>query len=551
MIKSFLKQKSKTVAFAAFLLAVSALISRLLGLFRDNLLANLFTKSQTDIYFSAFRIPDLIYGILITGGIVAAFLPVFSSQYEKDSQRAKQLTNSVLTLFLILLVLFCSVFAFFAPQLVNLIVPGFNSYQKELTVDLTRIMFLSPVLLGLSAIFSGILQYFNLFLVYSLAPIFYNLGIIGGILFLSPIFGLRGLAFGVILGAFLHLIVQVLASFWCGFKPKFSFNFRRPGLKKIFKLMLPRTISSAAHHLNLIVITAIASTLTIGAIRVFNFANNLQGVALGLVGIPFATAVFPALSRHFAANKKKEYFKQFSSTFSHILYLILPLSILTFLLRAQIVRIILGTSILNGGLFDWWDTRLTAASLGIFSFSLFAASLVPFLARAFFSLHNTKTPVKIALFSMALNVVLSFYLVRVLASFSFFRNMLVSFLNLRGVENVSVLGLPLALSVSLVFQFLLLFLFLKKRIKEFNFGAILPSFSKIVVCSLLMGIFVYISIFSLSLFLKTNTAFGIFVQGAASALIGGAFYLLLTYFIGLSEPREIFFALKNQFKKAG
>ncbi len=178
MITRILNSKTKTVTFGAFLLAVSALLSRVLGLFRDNLLANLLPKAQGDIYFAAFRIPDFIYGILITGGVVAAFLPVFSSSIKKNKEEAESFVNNTLTFFLFALVSISVILAVFTPQLVRLIVPGFNEQQKALTVILTRIMFLSPVLLGASAIFSGILHYFNLFLATALAPIFYNLGII-------------------------------------------------------------------------------------------------------------------------------------------------------------------------------------------------------------------------------------------------------------------------------------------------------------------------------------------------------------------------------------
>ena len=187
MFNRVLNSKAKNITFAALILAVSALISQLLGFLRDNLLANLVPRVQTDIYFAAFRIPDLVYGILITSGVVAAFLPVFAQYFKQGQNEAKNLTNNVLTFFLIALVVICSFLAIFTPYLIKFIVPGFSGEQKNLTIVLTRIMFLSPILLGLSSIFSSILHYFNLFIAYSLAPLFYNLGIIFGILFFIPI----------------------------------------------------------------------------------------------------------------------------------------------------------------------------------------------------------------------------------------------------------------------------------------------------------------------------------------------------------------------------
>ncbi len=548
MIKKFLNFKTKKVTFAAGILALAALISRLLGLLRDNLLANLFTKAQTDIYFASFRIPDFVYGILITGGIVAAFLPVFASHFKKSKKQAQTLTNNVLTFFLILLALLCSILAIFTPQLIKLIVPGFSPQQKSLAITLTRIMFLSPILLGLSAIFSGILQYFNLFLAYSLAPIFYNLGIILGILFLAPIFGLKGLAFGVILGAASHLLIQIGPAIKHGFKPRFSFNFRHPGLKKIFFLMTPRTLGSAAYQINLIVITAIASTLTQGSIRIFNFANNLQGTAIGLIGIPFATAAFPTLSRHFANHQKGEFLKTFSKTFSQILFLIIPLSILIFLLRAQIVRIILGTSILGKGLFDWWDTRLTAASLGIFAFSLFASSLVPFLARAFFALRDTKTPVKIALSTMGLNIILSFSFVSFLNYPNNFSKVLINFLKLKGIDNISIIGLPLALSLATVFQFFLLSFYLKRKVEGLEFGEIFQKLWKILTASILMAISTYSALRIFAIVLDTREVLGLLYQTIFAGLIGIFAYFIFSLFLKLPEPKKIWESLLTQFK---
>ncbi len=549
MIVRFLNSKTKTVTFAAIVLGVSALLSRFLGLLRDNLLANLLPKSQTDIYFAAFRIPDFVYGILITGGIVAAFLPVFSEQIKKSKERAQELTNNVLTFFLIGLILISVILAILAPFLVELIVPGFTPEQKALTKVLTRIMFLSPILLGLSAIFSGILHYFNLFFAVALAPIFYNVGIIFGILFFRPFFGLAGLAWGVIMGAGFHLIVQIPPALKVGFFPRFSFKPNYPGLKKIFKLMLPRTLGSAAHHINLIVITAIASTMAVGSIRIFNFANNLQGVAVGLVGIPFAIAVFPILSKHFANQEKEKFFKNFSAIFSQIIFLIIPLSFLTFLLRAQIVRIVLGTSILGGGFFDWWDTRLTAASLGIFSVALFAAALVPFLARAFFSLQDTKTPVKIAVFSMALNIFLSFSFVKLLAFPNIFQAQVVNFLRLEGIKDISVVGLPLAFSITVLFQFFLLNFYLKRKIVGLNFKEISRTSFKVFTASILMAIFTYLTLQAVSLSLDTHKALGVLLQGGLAGVVGIFCYVFFSLLLRLKEPKIIWSSIKAQFKK--
>jgi len=538
MIKEIFNSQTKTVTFAAVLLGISALISRFLGLIRDRLLAGKFgAGEELDIYFAAFRIPDFVYGILIMGGVAAVFLPVFSEYFRKgkdNEEEAWKFTNNLLNCFLILLILICGILALFTPLLINLIAPGFSSENKELTIALTRIMFISPIFFGISSIFSGVLHYFNRFFAYSIAPIIYNLGIIFGILFLVPSFGLFGLAFGVILGAFLHWLIQVPGAKKSGYKYLPILNFKNFGLVKVFKLMIPRTIGAAAYHINLIVITAVASTLTVGSIAVFNFANNLQYFPIGLIGVSFSVAAFPVLAKAWASGFKEEFFKTFSSTFRQILFLIIPTSLLIFILRAQIVRIILGT-----GEFGWLETRLTAACLGIFCLSIFAVSLIPFLARVFYSFQNTKTPVAISLISMALNVLLCFLFVFLLGFSNLFQEFIISALKLQGIQDISVIGLPLALSVSGIFQFSLLWLFLKRKTGNLGGGEILPFFGKILMASILMAIFTYLSLLFTAEFLNTKTFAGILIQTMIACFVAAAVYILINVLLKSPEIKII------------
>jgi len=276
MIRRFFNSQTKTVTFAAGLLSISALASRALGLIRDGLLAGYFGASiETDIYFAAFRVPDFVYNFLIVGGISIAFLPLFSEYYSRNKKEAWLMASNILNIFLISLIALCSLFFLLTPQLIKFIAPGFREEERTLAISLTRLLFLSPIIFGISNIFSSILHYFNRFLVYSTAPILYNLGIIFGIIFLSPRFGILGVGMGVILGAFLHLVIQIPSAFTCGFRYYFRINFKHPALVSIIRLMIPRSFAVGAQQINLVVITAIASTLGEGSIAVFNFANNL------------------------------------------------------------------------------------------------------------------------------------------------------------------------------------------------------------------------------------------------------------------------------------
>jgi len=546
MFNHIFNSQTKTVTFAAILLAGSTLISRLLGLIRDRLLAGTFgAGSELDVYFAAFRIPDFIYGILITGGVTAAFLPVFSEYFKKNREEGWKLTNNVLNCFLVLLILTCGVLAVFTPLLTKFIVPGFSEENRSLAVSLTRIMFLSPILLGISSIFSGVLHYFSRFLAYSIAPILYNLGIIFGILFFVPIFSLWGLAYGVILGAALHWFIQIPAAKNSGFKYLPLFNFKYPGLIKIFKLMIPRTIGAAAYHINLIVITAIASTLAAGSIAIFNFSNNLQYFPIGLVGASFAVAAFPALSRAWANGAREQFLKNFSSVFRQILFLIIPASILMFLLRAQIVRLILGT-----GQFGWLETRLTAASLGLFCLGVFAFTFVPFLARAFYSFQDTKTPVAIGLSSMALNIALCFLLVWLLTFPNAFQEFMINSLKLQGIESIAVIGLPLALSISGIFQFILLLAYLRKKVGDIRLKEIWRSAKKIFFATVLSGIFTYLILHLAAKFVDMETFFGVLTQAVSAGIVGILVYILAAFLLKSPEIKTIKSSILRQFSRS-
>lgn len=522
MIKRILNYKSKTIFSAALILATTALASRVLGLVRDRLLAGRFgAGDELDIYFAAFRLPDFVYSILIMGAISAAFIPIFAEYFKKDEKEAWHLTSGLFNLVALILVILAGIFILLAPWLISFIAPGFAGGKREMAVILTRIMFLSPLLLGMGSIFSGILQYFHRFFIYSLAPIMYNLGIIIGILFFVPLWGLVGLAWGVVLGAGLHLLIQLPSAIYSGFHFQKVLAIFHQGIRKIIKLTIPRTIGLAGFQINFLIITAIASTLVAGSIAIFNLSYNLQYVPIGIIGISFATAVFPRLAKSFAEKDKEQFSFNFSSVFSQILFLVLPITALLFLLRAQIVRIILGT-----GQFGWVDTRLTAAALGIFSFGIFSQSLIPLISRAFYSVHNTKTPVLISLWSIVINILASFFFVWVLNNGNWFSNFISQVLRLGGINNFSVLALPIAFSLAGIFNFAVLLKAFDKKIKYWQPKMILNSLWKIIFACILMAVTTYALLQILNLIFNTRTFVGIFIQSTL-AVLGG----IIIYFI--------------------
>ncbi len=458
MIERILNLQTKNINSAALILAGAFLASAVLGFIRDRLLAGSFgAGDELDIYYTAFKIPDLLTMMLMTGAISAAIIPIFTEHLIKSKEEAWEYFSNLINLFLVILIISALILFIFAPQLISLIAPGFSEEKRDLTVLLTRIMFLSPIILGISNIISAILRVFKRFLITALAPLMYNLGIICGIVFFVPVFGLSGLAWGVAFGAVLHFLIQLPVLFKTGFKYRRIFDFRKPNFKKTIKLTLPRSLGLAASQINILVITIIASTLSAGSIAIFNLAENLSRPLLTLVAISFSTAAFPSLSLAFAKSQKEKFNQIFYSVFRKILLLSLGLSALLFVFRNLMVDIIL-----KAGKFSLIDAQLTSACLAMFCIGIFAQSLILLVAKTFYALQNTKVPALTSVFAAVINVFLCLYFVHLFSFSNSFRGFWVQGLNLQTLSNIEVLGLPLALSFAAIFQLSLLLVFLFK-----------------------------------------------------------------------------------------
>ncbi len=536
MITKILDFKTKTISLAAFILGVSTFVSGLLGVLKMRLLVSQYwghgaeAGIQVDSFFAAFRIPDLLSATLISGGIIVAFLPLFAQHFKNNKEEAWKFANNILNVVFLFLFLLCLILWFLAPLIIGIIAPGFELQQKDLTVSLARIMFIGPLLFGLSGIFSGILQHFDRFLSYALAPILYNIGIIFGILFLSGFFTdnekIYGAAWGVVLGAFLHFLIQVPSAIKSGFKYRFLFNPLDKSMRRVLKLMIPRTIGQASSQLNLIVITAIASTLSVGSVAIFNFANNLFLFPVAIIGVSFAIAAFPSFSRCWANGERDKFFSSFSSSFRQVVFVILPLAFLIFVLRAQIVRLVLGA---QG--FGWQETKITAASLGFFSLGILFAALIPLLVRLFFSFQDTKTPAVSAVFSFIINITFSFFFIYLFSFNNFVSNLVINLLKLDYVSDIRVVGLALAIAISSLFHFFLLFYLLKRKIKDLPLIEIKKSFVEIFTASLFAGIVCYLGLRFANLFVTLETFWAVLFQLSVAGVMGVSTYLLFLYFL--------------------
>jgi len=391
-------------------------------------------------------------------------------------------------------------------------------------------MLITPILFTLSYIFSGWLQYFGRFLAYSLAPVLYNLGIILGIIFFVPILGINGLAWGVVLGAFLFLLIQIVAAKTMNYHYSPIFNLKNFGIKKTIQLMVPSSLGNGLSQANLIVITALASTLSFGSLTIFTFSRNIYSLPASMIGAPFAIAIFPILSKKWHMGLKKEFLDNFSLALKQVLFLTIPLSILMFLLRAQIVRIILGA-----GLWGWQETRLAAGSLGILSFSIFAYSIIPVFQKAFYSLQDTKTPTLLQVLACALSIISSIIFLFLLKFPNIFNRNLANLLKLRGIDNIQVIAFSLAFAISNFFQAIFLFLIFIRKIDLKGLRWFFSSLKNILIISFLMAGAVKIILVPLADIFPLTTFFGVLAQTIFAFLFAVLVYIFLAIILRMPE----------------
>lgn len=507
--------RQRTLGAAAFLISLSYLLSRMLGLVRDRLLASNFgIGPATDAYTAAFRIPDLLFTLLVSGAFAVAFIPVFVGYLEKEkNEEAWEVANILLNGIILVTTVLGVVAWIFASPLVKVIAPGFSESQLQLTANLTRIMLVTPLFFGLANIFGAIQQSFNRFLIFALASVFYNLGIIFGILFLSDFFtpSIYGVAWGVVLGTGFQALMQFGGALSAGFRYSFNVRFRHPAIKRIVLLMIPRSLDLGIDQINVIVETAIGSHLAAGSLTSYYYANNLRNVPMGLFGGAIATAAFPRLIR---AAKSKDSAKLPAAIVRNvclIVFLTVPAATVAILMRGYIVRLLFG-----------FGDQITADALGWLAVSIVAQSVFFLIARVFYSLEDTKTPLFTSLGAILLNIVLSIFLSR----------------------TYGVSGLAMALSITTSVELMILMYMLRRKIGQYGLSSILSQGVRVVISSMAMGGAMYWLISRVLPLLRGDAGF--MVVGTKFAIIsasGALVYLLVARVLKVGETDIAFRSL--------
>jgi len=527
---------------AAFLLALATIASNILGMFRDRLLASSFGAGvELDMYYAAFRIPDFLYAVSLFFAASTAVIPVFLETAKENEPRAKQVINSLFTIFVLAMIVILGAAFVVMPALVGRLFPGFDLKSAHTVSMLSRILLLSPLFLGVSNLVSSVVQSYRRFFVYALSPLCYNLGIIVGILFLAPRFGLAGIVWGVALGAFLHFAIQLPSLLALGYLPRFVFSVPAE-IRSVLAMSLPRTLGLTASQLTFLAVTGIASTLGAGSIAVFNLSYNLQSIPLAVIGLSYSVAAFPTMAELIVKNKLNVFLDHLIAASRHIVFWTLPVSVLFIVLRAQIVRTLYGA-----GAFNWEDTRLTAACLALFALGIVAQSLVLLFVRAFYAVGKTTLPVIINVLSSLSTIAASFLFVHMLSASDAWARTFAALLRVGDIPGAAVLGLPLAFALGSILNAILLGFGFGYVESEFKKRKLVRSLGDIAGGSVLLA---GVSYGGLALFARVfnlNTFLGIFLQGLSAGLCGIALAALFLYIRKNAEFMDISKVLRQKF----
>lgn len=510
-------QKQKTILSGASVIAVMVFLSAVLGLVRKRLYAGILGAGpEYDVLVAAFKIPDLIFQLLVAGSLNAAFIPLFSRYIvQEKSERAWGFASAVFNLTFLLFVFLAGVGFIFAPQLARLLAPGFTPDQHQQLIVLMRILIFSPLLLGLSSFAGGMVQSFRRFLLPFFSPVAYNLGAIFGILFLYSPFGLEGMAWGVLLGSFLHLIVILPLLRHLGFRYSFKAPWRGVAMRELVRLALPRTVWALVFQIKEFLLVNLASNLMTGSISVLDYGRAVVRFPIMIIGSSIGQASLPALTEFLARGEKEKFTKILINSFFQVAYLILPISVVLIILKIPTVRLTFGT-----GEFGWEETVLTSWIVALYAVSLFAQAGREVIVRAFYAMKDTDTPVLVGSAGLFLGLI--------------FAALLIPYLKVR--------GLALGLSLGYVVEFLILFLLLSRVIK-LDWKRFLIRFGKILFASAVMAVAIYFPVQILDeVFIDTTRVVNLLVLMWVVLTFGGAVYLFLTWFLGVKEVK-IFFTM--------
>jgi len=494
------------------------LTSAILGLVKKRLYVSVITAGpEYDVLVAAFTVTDVIFQLLIAGSLNAAFIPVFSSYIsEKGREASWRFVSTILNMTIIVLTLLALILFIGARQVGMIFFSGFSLEQLEMFVSVLRVLLISPLFLGVSSFIAGTLQSFRRFFMPFLSPVLYNIGAIIGIVVLYPIMGIVGVVWGVILGAFFHLIIQLPALKYIGFTYHFTLDIKDTFVKSLLTLSLPRTLGIGAEQIKTLIMLNLASMLPSGSISFLDLGQSIIVIPISLVGVSIASASFPQFAELHAKGDLEGLRKTFISSFNQILFFIMPVVVIFVTLKIPVVRLIYGSS---SEQFPWEYTIQTSWVVAFLSLSIFAIALNHLMVRLYYARHNTKLPVIVGSTGVITSVISAYLLME--------------------YTQLGVSSLALAISIGAIIE-CFLFIYALHREKFISISQFSKTPGKIIIVSVIMAISIYFPVQALDqIFIDTSRVVNLIILVWLVTSFGGTLYLLLSWIFGIPELKQV------------
>lgn len=517
---NFIFNKQRSIFSSALILSLMIILSRIFGFIRYRVFVNFFNKEELDIFFASFRLPDLIFEILITGALTSSFIPVYM-KYQKNKEVLAINISSIINLLGIITLVFIVLLLLVIDWLIPLITPGFSAEKIQQVIFYTKLLLIGQLpFLILGNILTALGQANKLFLITAFAPISYNLMIILFTLFFAPFLHLDAPVLGVIFGALIFFLIQLIIIFLVRLNYRLVLK-KTEGLIEFIKMAVPRVLSVIVAQVDATIDLTLATLLGAGNYTIFYFSQHLQLLPVSIIGMAFGQASLPYLSEIYHENKIKELKDLIHQSFLDILYLTVPVSIFFIFARTPLVRIFFG-----GQRFDWSATVATAITLSYFSLSIPFHSVYYFLVRIFYAVLDTKTPFIVGLITVLLNSLISLILVLIL--------------------HFPVWSLAAAFSFSIFFNCLILILFLQKKFSGLISSLFLREIIKIYLIGLTSAFPSYFVLKLIDrLLIDTTRTINVFFLLIIIAIIFFSLYLVQSFIFSVNEIIIIFKLIKK------
>ncbi len=503
-----------SVGWAAALLSALSFVAMFLSLFRERLLNTNFgvDSLELDAYRAAFTVPEFMFIILVSGALSVTFIPVLNERLSAGNKKsAWDMSSSLLNFMALLTAIAAVLIIIFAEPIVRyLIAPGMEADGQDLSITMMRIIAVNPILFAVSAVLTSIQQTYGRFFFFALTPAIYNIGIIAGIVFLSDEHGIIGAAYGVVIGAIIQLLVAMVGMFGIGFEYHKGINWKNHGFKKVLTLLPYRSVDQGIDYFNNLVEISLASRLRQGMINAWSVAFTLHWVPINLIGVAISTAAFPQMAERINQGRPDLFKKEFISLLRVIIWLALPATIIAYLGRGYLVRLLVAEG-----------NFVISTLLGMLVVAIFFRAIFHLVSRSFYAQQDTRTPLLVSIAAIALNIVLA-----------------TTFVMPWGLD-MGVYGLALAQTIVATFEVLTLIFILNLRMKNMFDITFFVALVYMLASAVLTAAFTYFAIKLLPLRLSDVGFFSLTPKFALIVMLSLGFYIFVSRLFNLAEAKAV------------